>query len=85
MDKMPFRPKPKVVDLTSDRKLADKVPLNHSHDNQLCYTLMLLPPAASVIFFHTYCSCLACGLRADNKGWKSRVPPCHAAVTLCED
>lgn len=25
MDKMPFRPKPKVVDLTSERKLADKV------------------------------------------------------------
>lgn len=25
MDKMPFGPKPKIVDLTSDRKLADKV------------------------------------------------------------
>ena len=25
MDKIPFGPKPKIVDLTSDRKLADKV------------------------------------------------------------
>ena len=25
MDRMPFRPKPKIVDLTSERKLADKV------------------------------------------------------------
>lgn len=24
MDRMPFRPKPKIVDLTSERKLADK-------------------------------------------------------------
>ena len=25
MEKIPFGPKPKIVDLTSDRKLADKV------------------------------------------------------------
>ena len=29
MDKIPFGPKPKIVDLTSDGKLADKV-LHHS-------------------------------------------------------
>lgn len=30
MDKIPFGPKPKIVDLTSDRKLADKVCALHA-------------------------------------------------------
>lgn len=34
MDKLPFRAKPKIVDLTSDRRLADKV----GNERQLfCY------------------------------------------------
>ena len=40
MDKIPFGPKPKIVDLTSDRKLADKVCVRHA---QSCAQSCSLP------------------------------------------
>ena len=39
MDKIPFGPKPKIVDLTSDRKLADKVCALHASLYAQCYAL----------------------------------------------
>ena len=42
MDKLPFRAKPKIVDLTSDRKLADKVGVAEclAHEPG-CYVIIL--------------------------------------------
>ena len=43
MDRMPFRPKPKIVDLTSERKLADKVAF---------FPLTCAPSCCSRTLFH---------------------------------
>ncbi|CAL8469133.1 g8674 [Coccomyxa elongata] len=55
MDKMPFRPKPKVVDLTSERKLADKVVeacvhCSEEERDEVLYYLLAAHPGRTLVF-----------------------------------
>ncbi|BDA45127.1 DEAD-box ATP-dependent RNA helicase 13 [Coccomyxa sp. Obi] len=55
MDKMPFRPKPKVVDLTSDRKLADKVVeacvhCSEEERDEVLYYMLAAHPGRTLVF-----------------------------------